>query len=297
MVLIFLGGVFLLQNIGWLPANAWANLWRLWPLILVLAGLELMFGGRVPAVVLAAIALFAVALALVAVTPSVPFMATPSTATVARTFETPTNGASQASVTIHYGGGRLGVGPLVDGAPSALASMRYDGPQGAAPEPQYTVRDGIGQLEYTAAGRTGVAFGPFGGAGSPSGSMDVNLSTAVPITSLSVQTGATDAHMDLSELRLGNLQVALGAASAWIRLPATGVTTARVNGGAATITLEIPQGVAAQIRQRGGLSTFNLDQSRFPPAGEGVYRSADYDSAANRVDLEIETGVTSIQVQ
>jgi hypothetical protein len=30
--------------------------------------------------------------------------------------------------------------------------------------------------------------------------------------------------------------------------------------------------------------------------GEGVYRSADYDSAPNKVDITLETGVTTIQV-
>jgi hypothetical protein len=55
--------------------------------------------------------------------------------------------------------------------------------------------------------------------------------------------------------------------------------------------------VAAQIRHRGGLSTFTIDQSRFPQVDEGVYRSPDYDTAQNRVDLDIETGVTTIRVQ
>ena len=74
------------------------------------------------------------------------------------------------------------------------------------------------------------------------------------------------------------------------------MTNAHISGGAATITLQIPPGVGAQIRHRGGLSTVNVDQSRFPSAGEGLYRSSDYGSAANNVDITIETGVTSIQV-
>ena len=54
--------------------------------------------------------------------------------------------------------------------------------------------------------------------------------------------------------------------------------------------------VGAEIRHRGGLSTVNVDQSRFPMVGDGLYRSADYSTATNNVDITIETGVTSIQV-
>jgi hypothetical protein len=54
--------------------------------------------------------------------------------------------------------------------------------------------------------------------------------------------------------------------------------------------------VVAQIRHRGGLSTVSVDQSRFPSAGEGVYRSPDYNTAQNKVDVNLETGITTIQV-
>ena len=117
------------------------------------------------------------------------------------------------------------------------------------------------------------------------------------ITALNVQTGATDAHLDLTNLLVSNLEINVGAASTWVRLPATAkMTNAHIAGGAATITLEIPPAVGAQIRHRGGLSTVNVDQSRFPAVGEGLYRSADYQTAPNNVDISIETGVTSIQV-
>ena len=74
------------------------------------------------------------------------------------------------------------------------------------------------------------------------------------------------------------------------------MTTAHISGGASTITLEIPQGVAARIQQRGGLNTLNVDQGRFPQQQEGVYRSTDYDTAQNKLDVTLETGVTTIQV-
>jgi hypothetical protein len=60
--------------------------------------------------------------------------------------------------------------------------------------------------------------------------------------------------------------------------------------------VEIPQGVAAQIQHGGGLSTLKVDETRFPQVSDSLYRSPDYDTAANKIDLTIETGVTSITI-
>jgi hypothetical protein len=127
--------------------------------------------------------------------------------------------------------------------------------------------------------------------------MDLNLSPTVPIATLNVKTGATDAHLDLSNLKVSSLDISVGAAAAWIRLPlAAGSTSAHISGGAATITIEVPQGVAAQIRHHGGLSTVDIDTDRFPQVSDGLYRSRDYETTQNKVDLFIETGLTTIEV-
>jgi hypothetical protein len=68
-----------------------------------------------------------------------------------------------------------------------------------------------------------------------------------------------------------------------------------VSSGAASVNIRIPQGVAARIRWRGGLSSINVDPSRFPRFGD-TYQSPDYDSAANKVDLDVEMGVGSVTV-
>jgi hypothetical protein len=211
-------------------------------------------------------------------------------------FRTDLGSARQASVTVRFGAGQLTVGPLAGAEPGQLATMNFVGSQDLIPTPNYTLVGDVGRLEYQVNGRGGASFFPFSGDASEP-RMEVDLAPNVPITSLVVQTGATDARIDLSTLKVNNLDLAIGAATAWIRMPeSAGTTTAHINGGVATITLEIPQGVAAQIRHRGGLSSFNVDQTRFPPAGDEVNRSPDYDTAVNKIDVTIETGVTTIQV-
>jgi hypothetical protein len=48
LLFIGIGLVYLLGNIGLIPAPSWGMLWRLWPLALIAAGLDLLFGRRSP---------------------------------------------------------------------------------------------------------------------------------------------------------------------------------------------------------------------------------------------------------
>lgn len=44
VLLILLGLIFLLNNLDIIPWSIWDNLWRFWPLILILWGLQIMLG-------------------------------------------------------------------------------------------------------------------------------------------------------------------------------------------------------------------------------------------------------------
>ncbi len=44
LILIFAGIIFLLNNFGVLPWSVWAMAWKLWPLILVILGVQTLFG-------------------------------------------------------------------------------------------------------------------------------------------------------------------------------------------------------------------------------------------------------------
>jgi hypothetical protein len=122
------------------------------------------------------------------------------------------------------------------------------------------------------------------------------LSSEIPLA-LDFDTGAGEAQLDLSDLQVTDLRLDTGASSTNLTLPANaGHTRVKISAGAASITVRVPSGVAARIRAAGGLSSINIDRDRFPREG-GVYRSPDYDTAENRVDLDIDTGVGSINVR
>jgi hypothetical protein len=286
----------LLENTGYLPPNFWVNLWRLWPVVLVLIGVELLLAHRVPWLALVGLAVAVLVVGAVGVNlgESSSSSSGPQTTTTA---STDLGNATQAAVTVRFGAGTLNLGPILQPQPGQLATMTFQGPEQLAPQPRYSVSSsGVGQLEYQSNTKA-AGFPPFADGRGDAAQMDLNLSPNVPISALNLQTGATQARLDLSSLRVNTLDMSIGAATAWLRFPeAAGLTTAHISGGASTLTIEIPQGVAAQIQLRGGLSTLNVDQGRFPQVGDNLYRSPDYDSATNKVDLNIETGVTTIQI-
>jgi hypothetical protein len=132
----------------------------------------------------------------------------------------------------------------------------------------------------------------------PGGNLDwsFNLARDIPL-SLDLETGANEAHVDLTDLVVNDIRIQSGASSTEVTFPArAGLTRARIGAGAASIQLNVPPGVAALIRTRGGLSSIRVDESRFPRMGD-TYRSLDYDSALNKLDLEIEMGVGSVEIR
>ncbi len=73
--LIVVGVILLLNNLGFLPWEIWSILWRFWPVLLILGGLEMVFGhssswSRLVVTLLGlVVAAFVVALALTSVNP------------------------------------------------------------------------------------------------------------------------------------------------------------------------------------------------------------------------------------
>jgi LiaF transmembrane domain len=131
---------------------------------------------------------------------------------------------------------------------------------------------------------------------SPGQTLDwsARLKRDIPLA-LSLETGASESHLDLRDLSVTELNLKSGASSTSLTLPSNaGMTKVDIDAGAASIKLTVPEGVAARIRTTGGLSNVGVSD-RFPRIGS-MYQSPDYESAANKVDMDIEMGVGSVSI-
>lgn len=192
----------------------------------------------------------------------------------------PLAGAGEAAVRIRFGAGELSAraaapGQLIDGDFRGGVKHRLMGP--GRVELEQDTSQGLPWLDR------GFTW-------------NVGLTGEVPLD-LRVDAGASKNTLDLRRLRLRSLELHSGASETRVVLPeAAGATSVRAETGAASLILEVPDGVAARIRTRVVLGSVQVDEFRFPPV-TGGYESRDYATAANRVDIDVQSGVGSLRVR
>jgi len=199
----------------------------------------------------------------------------------------PLEGATSAHVKIVHGAGRLSLDSRA--APGELLTGSFSGGvQSSLDRSGSEVKVKLRVPDY--------AFPFFNWGWSRSIDWSVGLSRDIPF-SLDVSTGANESILDLTDLRVTKLQLHTGASATKVSLPANaGFTRVTCEAGAAGFELRVPSNVAARIRYRGGLSSINVSTSRFPRSGD-VYQSLDYDTAANKVDIDVQMGVGSVDIR
>jgi len=280
LVLVALGVIFLLQNLDVIGWDIWGTLWRFWPVLLVLIGLNILLGGRTPWLMfgITVVVLAGIVVAAVVIERS-------RTTAVGASFSQPLQGIERAEIEVNFGAGELLIGGLLGGSASLAEGKGY-------PEVRQDFRrqGSTGVLKLSVPGR---AFWPFGDNGLR---LEASFNRDLPLD-LTVKTGASDVFMDLEGLRVERFEMSIGAARAVLRLPASaGTTVAVVNAGAAAVSISIPQGVSARIKSETGLGSFYVDPSRFPKVGD-IHESPGYATATNRVDLTVKSGVASIDIR
>jgi hypothetical protein len=197
----------------------------------------------------------------------------------ARTLALDLGTATQGDISINFGAGDLTVGKA---APGKIVDGTFEG------EVRYDAKPD---------GRVWLKLEPLNWWGwNPRGyRWNVGLTDAVPLK-LTLDGGAANANLDLTDLKVTDLRVKTGASGTVVRLPsAAGLTVVHVNAGAASVKLIVPAGVAARVHSTMAIGSNDINQQRFPRAG-GDYVSPDYATAANKVDIQFDGGVGSLAV-
>jgi hypothetical protein len=216
--------------------------------------------------------------------------ATPaSTAVPAELVAIPLADAQRAQVVLHHGAGQLHV--TGGAAPDQLLAGEFAG--GLKYSTQHDGDLLVADLRTATTAETLFTDCPWTRQGGLA--WKVRLNPAIPLA-LEFETGANEAHLDLSETKVTDLHLKTGASATEVILPASaGYTRVRVEAGAASVKIQVPGGVAARLRLEGALSGTGVDPVRFPKVGAG-YESPNYDVAANRVEIEAHSALGSIEV-
>ncbi|MBI4304138.1 MAG: hypothetical protein HY665_07370 [Chloroflexi bacterium] len=279
--LLFLGIVFLLQTFNVLPWSLWGTLWRFWPALLIIAGLSILFRDRVWLVTLLTIAILGASLGLAIL------QHRQSTSGVStQSYSVPLGAMQSARVEVDFAAGSLTIRDLPSGS-ADLVKLEYEVRNGLKTMNIDFLQTGNeGQLRLTIPGQ------PFGGR---SGIMwKVAVARNVPIT-LNIKSAASNVYLELVQSKISELRLDIDASNGKLVMPSLGTTRAFIKSDVTNLEIEIPRDVAARISLDTSITSTEVDK-RFPKRGD-LYVSDNFDTASNRLELEIDADVGRVQIR
>jgi hypothetical protein len=203
------------------------------------------------------------------------------------TISIPTESISQAEIEFNHGAGRLEIGSM--DTPGLLVAGSCIG----------GVNKNVSRIGFDAKVKLSSPAEIFMGfpmRANPEGlRWRLNLARGITLK-LDFQTGASESNLDLSDLKVVDLKISTGASATTVKLPSNaGYTKMKVESGLASLKIYVPEGVSGRISSDSGLSSVTVDSSRFPSSGKG-YETPGYDTAQNKVEINIQSGVGSVEI-
>lgn len=282
-ILILVGTVALLVNSGLISAERFYLLVNLWPLILIVIGLELVLrrslppGGSEVASVLILLLAIAGAATYVIAAPNSP---------TTHTFDAraPAVGVEQASLEIDVGAANINIATS-DGIGGDLyrAHIEY-----SASAPSVTFDQATGLVRVAQGSANFPLFQ------SRRFALDVKLNQSAA-WSLTENGGASTTRLDLSHARVGTININTGASSNDLHLgDPSGIVPVTINGGSLNVHIHRPQGAAVSIAISGGAVNLNADGKQMHAIGNLTWQSSGFSAEADGYRVEIHGGACNV---
>lgn len=284
VVLIGIGLFWLLGNLGLLSSVNLAFLFRLWPLLLIFIGLDLIFARR-SAILGGLLGLAMVLIVAVLVFAAPRLGLTQSAGLKTETFIEPLDGATRANIELDLWSTPMRVEALSNSENLFEAEITHVGEvifetRGSS---ERTIR--LSHERFIAG-----PWGFFAGLGEERGR--IGLSPETPID-LEVNVGSGSVELNLAELQLTSLDVEGGSGSLDVSLPETGQRlAARMNTGSGSVDLLIPGGAQLDLNLESGSGSIDIEIAEEASltleldTGSGSVRVDVPDGAAIRVEVE-----------
>lgn len=278
---IFCGLVYLGVNIGIFDWTLLANLWRLWPLILVALGLSLLARRRLSRLL---IFFFFIVIAIAGLfllwrQSEFQQLGSNNSEAVDIAYESDTE-LAQLDI-------RLPVATLRLSGPADTNKLMTGRVETRGFEHEMTIEQN-GKKQLVTIAQTG-SSAPFVGS---QGLVELQLSSRVPFEIVS-NMGKTDATLDLSSLNVQRLDVVSGASSLDVSFGDIAThTDATIHVGASSVNLSAPTGVGVRLQVDSGLSSTSIDG--LEKLDEHLFESKEFAAAEKQIMIDVQSGVSSI---
>jgi uncharacterized membrane protein len=206
----------------------------------------------------------------------------------------PLAGASRARIRVRHLRGQLNIG-----AQAAMPDL-LQGVFGGGLEQQINQMGEDLEVQLTSAGHARSFMNiKFPWAWGPANLLDwtLRLRPQIPIA-LEIMLASGQARLELSELQITELNLTALTSSMLVALPThAGQTKVKVQASRLSLILQVPPEVGAHIQTNPDLANVEIDLARFPKTEQaGEYRSMNYDTATQHVDILLEAAGGSLQI-
>jgi len=285
-ILILIGVFALLVNAGLVPAERLDRLVDLWPLILIVIGLELVVRravkGPIAEIAAALVVLLAIvgSAAYVALGPAIP------TGTQTLDESAKLGNLDKAGVRVDVGAANI----MMQGSNSLGGNLFKAHIEYSGRKPDVGLDTSTGEVHISQSNTSGFFFQ------NRRFILSLQLNASVP-WKIAVNSGASSDTFNLSSLHVSSIDVNTGASHETINVGTpSGTVPITINGGALTVNAHRPHGVAASVAVSGGAVNLSFDGHQSHAVGTLNAQSGDYDSATDRYQLQINGGACNVTV-
>lgn len=292
-VLILLGLIVFLNNIGVLPWDLWIRLILLWPVLLIAFGLRIAFP-KGPLALLSGLVLVLAVVFAIAYPEYFDIVQTERVSgTSSQVLE---RGVGEASFSVRVGASNIEV-DCSDAYSSEAAGKLYLAEYSVFADRQpvlnYSVSNNKAYVRFEPTKKSvNLRFGwPFSRNVGIGENMKIWLNPKV-VWELDLDMGASKLNADLSGLSVSRLDINSGASDIDIELGNRFKhSVVSVTAGASSVRISIPRDAGVKVILDSSLTSTNLKELDFVER-DGVYLSPGYSYAVNTVDIEFSSGVS-----
>ncbi len=285
IILVGIGVILLLNTLAIVDWNIWRSLLNLWPILIIAAGLDILFGRR------SALGSLIVGIILMAlVLGGIWLIAGQYQAGdgITHTIEQPLDGVTKAEINIVAGAGTLVLNALADN--DLLIKGRVELRSDQQLNEKYEVSSGVASYAIDSTNPDFILLGGF----KALEDWKLDLNRDIPIV-LTLSTGVGQSQLDLQRLNLIDFQLKAGVGSIDLLMPQRGKVRAELSGGVANMTIEIPKNVGVKLVMTKGLTRTAIPKNY--QQQDGIYYSPNYSVADAQLSLTIHGGVGNITIE
>ena len=295
LLFISLGVLILANNIWGINWN-WISLWKLWPLLFILWGIAIMVKNNSAKIIIAGIAGIVFAISLFASFYSVVHLTTGDFNIV---FDDKSDSRYEItdysepftdkikSAEFHF---KAGAGSFVteNDTVSVLFKAHTEGIKD-----NYSLTNEVGDdnavLNMEMKG-THLHFGKKG----IRNRVEMAFNPA-PVWDLNYDVGAASVDLNLTGVKVKRLNISMGAASLNVKLGEKyNRTDVNIETGASKVEINVPVNAGCEIKTAGALNSTHFPD--FKKITGDLYRTDNFDTAANKIFINIDSGVSSLTI-